>query len=180
MSEFIEPFDLGEGDAQRRLHLGRYNWANEMVKGFVVANAACSTNYGYEILKKPGRLVIGFDRNDSALDIARRKNRDWFIKMDIEKERFDGFTALVCLETFEHLKEPWEFLKGLSQTVKELVLSVPCIPTKHLNEWHLHDFTVNEVREGLNKLRWQINNEALQDEPGLPCPTYFLVYATRK
>lgn len=177
MSEFIEPYDLPDGSEQRNLHLGRYKWAKEMIRGMVVANAACSTNYGSEILKAPFRLVIGFDRNDSALDIARNKNRPFFIKLDIQDQTFDGFTTLVCLETFEHLDRPWDFLKGLSTTVKEVVFSTPIIPTKHMNEWHLHDFTKDEVRDGLKNLGWKINHEATQEEGGRE--VYLLIYATR-
>lgn len=179
MSEFIEPYSLPDGDQQKDLHLYRYRWAKDHIEGSVVANAACSTNYGWEILKENGRLVIGFDRNDSALDIARKNDRYWFIKHDIQDERFDGFTSLVCLETFEHLQKPWYFLDNLSPTLKELVLSTPIIPTKHFNEWHLHDFTDEEVKQGLKDRGWNVIDTAFQDEPGLACPTYILVYATR-
>lgn len=179
MAEYIEPFDLKEDEEQRKLHLGRYNWAREMVKGLVVANAACSTNYGTQILKTDGRLVVGFDRNPTALAVADAKQRPYYIKRDIQEEPFDGFTTLVCLETFEHLPKPWDFLKNLSKTVRELVLSTPVIPTKHFNEYHLHDFTTDEVRNGLKELGWTIKSEAYQDESWLDKPTYLLVYAQR-
>lgn len=179
MSEFIEPWDLPDGSEQKDLHLGRYRWAAQMIKGNVVANAACSTNYGYEILYQPGRLVVGYDRSDDALGIATRKSRPRFIKLDIQEEPFDGYTTLVCLETFEHLPRPWDFLKNLSLTVKELVMSVPIIPTKHFNEFHLHDFTADEVRDGLKNLGWNIQAEAFQDEEWLEKPTYLLIYATK-
>lgn len=98
---------------------------------------------------------------------------------DIQNESFDGFDTLVTLGTLEHLKEPWEFLRGLSPTVKELVASVPCIPTKHFNEWHLHDFTKDGFLSSLRELGWTIEHTAEQDESGLPHPTYLLVYAKR-
>jgi hypothetical protein len=180
MAEWLNPYDLGEGDEQRRLHIGRYNWAKEHIKGNVVANAACSCNYGYSILNDGARLVIGFDRNPVGLNLARSSGADLVIEKDIQTYSFQGFTTLVCLETFEHLKDPWGFLRNLSLSVKELVLSTPIIPTKHFNEWHLHDFTEKEILNGIKELGWKIERTAYQDEDQfLPNHTYILVYATR-
>ena len=184
MSEWIDPYSLHENHEQRKLHLGRYNWAAIHVRSQRIANAACSCNYGSHILMKAenavNREVVGFDRNENALALAEKfypgiETR----KQDIQNETFDGFTALVCLETFEHLEKPWEFLEGLAPSVKELVMSTPVIPTKHFNEFHLHDFTLEEVREGLKARGWTIQNEAFQDEEMFAKPTYALFYATR-
>lgn len=179
MSEYIHPYDLSEGDEQHRLHVGRYKWAAEMLKGLVVANAACSTNYGSPLLAKPGRLVIGFDRNQTALGRARKEGRDLVIDKDIQCETFEGFSSIVSLETIEHLPDPKAFVSGWSKTVRECVISVPIIPTKHFNEWHLHDFTKEEARALLTNNGWKIEAEAYQDESGLAQPTYILLYATR-
>lgn len=179
MSEWLDPYELPEQDEQRRLHIERYQFAKDNIKGNVVANAACSCNYGYEFLKTPGRLVIGFDRNPVAIDLARRIYSDMLIEKDIQDEAFDGFSSLVCLETFEHLEKPWEFLKSLSTTVKEVVLSTPVCPTKHFNEWHLHDFTVEDVKFGLEDNGWNIQQWFFQNEQNLPHPTYLVLYATR-
>ncbi len=179
MSEFIEPSYLSDNDEQKQLHLGRYKWAGDHVKGNVVANAACSTNYGHAYLKLPGRLVIGFDRNKTALGIADAFNRYYYIKRDIQTEDFDGFDSLVCLETFEHLENPLAFLDGLSKTVKELVLSVPIIPTKHFNEFHLTDFTEQEIKDILTNAGWTIKDSFYQDEQALTKPTYIIIYAQR-
>lgn len=180
MSEFLDPNTVSNSDEQYRLHMERYAWARAAIKGPIVANAACSCNYGYEILKTPGRLVIGFDRNKSALDLARSRGLNMFIEKDIQGETFDGFTSLVCLETFEHLQSPWEFLGGLSSTIKEIVLSTPIIPTKHFNEWHLHDFTEDEVKNGMQSLGWNIEQVKYQDEQMLSKPTYIWIYATKR
>lgn len=80
MAEWLNPYDLPEDDEQRRLHLGRYNWAKEHIKGSVVANAACSCNYGYSILNDGTRLVIGFDRNPVGLNLARSSGADLVIE----------------------------------------------------------------------------------------------------
>jgi len=180
MAEFIHPYDLPEGDEQRNLHLNRYIWASTQIRGPVVANAACSTNYGTPLLEVPGRLVVGFDRNEVALERARKEGRYKFFNRDIQLETFEGFTSLVCLETFEHLVDPWDFLSKLSLSVKEIAMSVPCIPTKHFNEFHLTDFTEESFKEGVTAQGWQIVSQAYQDETGLAKPTYILIYAIRK
>jgi 2-polyprenyl-3-methyl-5-hydroxy-6-metoxy-1,4-benzoquinol methylase len=181
MSEWINPHKLPDGDQQKRLHLGRYAWAKEMlsINSKAVANAACSCNYGYEYLKRDGRLVIGFDRNPDGLSQARRDGFSLVVDKDIQEETFDGFDAIVSLETIEHLKDPYAFVKGWSKTVKECVISVPCIPTKHFNEWHLHDFTQEDARKLVRDAGFTVVSEAFQDEDGLPKPTYMLIYAKR-
>lgn len=185
MSEWLNPYDLDERHEQRKLHLGRYNWAALQVRGQKIANAACSCNYGSDILMKAAlavnREVVGFDRNPAGLEMAKRDYPHLEVREgDIQNESFEGFEALVCLETFEHLQDPWAFLDQLAPSVKELVLSTPIIPTKHFNEWHLHDFTMQEVRDGLDVRGWKIEGEAYQDEEMLPKPTYGLFYAIRK
>lgn len=179
MSEFIHPYAINKNDEQYKLHVGRYKWAAEMIKGMVVANAACSTNYGTDFLKAFGRLIVGFDRNPEALKIARSEGRDLVIDKDIQNETFEGFTTVVCLETFEHLKEPWKWLENIHPTVKEIVISVPIIPTTQFNEFHLHDFTRDGFKDGIRERGWKIIHEAFQDESWLPKPTYIAVYATR-
>lgn len=180
MAEWIDPYSLPEDSEQRRLHLGRYKWAAGMIHGSKVANAACSNNYGAEILDDGLREIVGFDRNPVSLAQAKDRYKKYaVVEGDIQNQTFDGFTTLVCLETFEHLKEPWKFLDGLSKTVKELVLSTPIIPTKHFNEFHLHDFTQKDVVDGLKDRGWKIQSVAYQDESFLAKPTYILVYATR-
>lgn len=177
MSEFIEPFSLPPKDYSRVSHIERYEWAVQRIKGKVVANAACGTNYGSELLKIPTRLVIGFDRNDSALGIARDRDRLFHIKRDIQDETFDGFDTLVSLETIEHLVDPYAFLENLSTTIKELVISVPIIPTVGSNEFHLHDFTDEGIQKTITDLGWTIQDKMYQEDNGRVI--YIELYATR-
>lgn len=179
MSEWLHPYDFPPDNEQRVLHLERYRFAAGHVNGNVVANAACSCNYGAKILEKPGRLVVGFDRNRDALARAKLDGNILVIDQDIEHYDFDGFTSLVCLETYEHLVQPWLFLDRLSPTVKEMVLSTPIIPTRHFNEWHLHDFGRDEVLQGLTSRGWKVGADMTQDESFLDKPTYGIWYATR-
>lgn len=177
MAEYLEPSELAPDDYQKQLHLGRYIWASQHIKNKMIANASCSTNYGWDLLKKSTNSVIGFDRNQEALKKAKEKGRNWFIEMDFQDETFDGFTCLVCLETLEHMEDPWRFVQRLAPTITEAVFSVPIIPTKETNKWHLHDFTEEEFKEKLKSLGWKIEHEAYQEANDQK--VYLLVYVTR-
>lgn len=180
MSEWIEIPDLDENHEQWKLHIERYKWARNHLKGTIVANGACGTNYAYHILKSPRNVVIGFDKNKDALAIARAKGRDLVIEKDIQEEPFDGFTSLVSLETIEHLLHPWKFIEQLSETVYEVVLSVPIVPTKHINRWHLHDFTETEFLDALKGYGWNVQDKLYQYEEAFkPHITYIVIYAIR-
>jgi 2-polyprenyl-3-methyl-5-hydroxy-6-metoxy-1,4-benzoquinol methylase len=83
---------------------------------------------------------------------------------DLHNEDMHGFDSLVSLETIEHLAHPWVWLGSLSGDVKELILSVPIIPTKHANPFHLHDFTEADVLGNLERLGWRVTDKEYQDE----------------
>lgn len=161
---------LPNGNTQKNLHLYRYAWANAHLQSRTVANAACGSGYGNAALlfDHSERQVRGFDRSHQALAIANRKyagdNSSFAAPCDIEQERMAGFRAVVSLETLEHLKDPWGWLGRLSPDVRELILSVPIVPTKHYNQYHLHDFTETEIRYGLANLGWRITDTEYQDE----------------
>jgi 2-polyprenyl-3-methyl-5-hydroxy-6-metoxy-1,4-benzoquinol methylase len=171
---------LAENNPQREFHLFRYKWAAEHIFGLIVANAACGSGYGTPILAAgvPDRTVVGFDRSDDALAINAEKGYGHAIKCDIEAQNFSGYDVLVSLETFEHLKDPVSWLKVLSPDVKELVLSVPIIPTKHNNEHHLADYTEGEILNVLKALGWKVVDKAKQAE--FVPNAVLLVYAVRQ
>lgn len=174
VTEWSDIEALPKDDRIRRLHEERYEWAAWAIKGAKrIANAACGTNYGAPILGVKGREVTGFDRGETQAQVAKARGRGDVVLGDLQGQTFDGFDALVCIETLEHLERPWDFLRGLSGTVRELVVSVPIIPTKHVNPFHLHDFTAQEVKAGLNALGWVVLKHEVQ------CHDVGLFYAVR-
>lgn len=180
MSEWIDPYSLPASSEQRRLHVDRYAWAASSLQSrSLAANAACSNNYGSDILKSAGIPSYGYDRCAKAIAEAHAAGRKNCEVRDIEDAGLDfsGFGSLVCLETIEHLKEPAAFTGKISADVREMVLSTPIIPTKHLNEFHLHDFTEAEIRSLVESSGWNIRKASYQDENGNR--TYILIYAVR-
>ncbi len=138
--------------------LERYEWGAENLKGTGrIADACCGPGYGMQILRKTGAEVIGFDRDEKNQAICRERGfGDFVLASDIQEFRFDGFDALCTLETLEHLPDPIGWLQRLSPSVKRLVASAPCVPTKHRNRYHLHDFTYDEILRILQALGWTV------------------------
>lgn len=143
---------LDDGDPQKGFHLYRYDWAAKVLgkdngeQRHSIANAACGTNYGSRILEPCAYSVVGFDRSEECAELNRRREYGKMEVIDIESrsffERVRDFDTVVSLETVEHLKNPGRWLSELRDAgVGELVLSVPIVPTKWMNPYHLHDFT---------------------------------------
>ena len=51
----------------------------------------------------------------------------------------------VSFETLEHLADYRHMVSWLKRAKCFVILSVPTVPTKHMNEFHLHDFTVDDI-----------------------------------
>lgn len=165
-----------------QLHIQRYEWAAaHLADAFTdqrlesVANAACGTGYGSPILGRALGCVFvdGFDLDERALETARKRHPEYcFSKRDVTDPFINNYDALVCLETIEHLDDPWTFLSHL--TVQHLVLSTPIIPTKHRNPFHKWDFTKAEIDAALRTAGYTIVDYQQQ------CNDVGLWYATRQ
>lgn len=140
--ERISAADVG----QQPGHVQRYEIAARLVQaGDVVLDAACGVGYGAEILadRAPVHTYYGVDRD--GVD-ARYLRHGWFTHADLNtwSPQF-GFDVGICLETLEHLANPLHLAAVMASARKSLIVSVPTEPTKHLNPYHLHDFTVDDV-----------------------------------
>jgi hypothetical protein len=155
---------LADGDPQKAWHIDRYRWAAARVRGTRIANAACGTNYGARILRaaRPEREVVGYDRHHPSLALAQAYGSPVSHTEDLCEERLERHDSVVSLETIEHLERPWDWIRDL--VPRELVISVPCLPTMHANPFHLADFTPADIREGLARNGWRILEEAFQAE----------------
>lgn len=136
-------------------HLWRYYYAAVHAKGRV-ADAACGTGYGTDILLNAGHRTVGFDKD--ATGMCRR------LDLDVHPT-LDGFDTLVSFETLEHLKDPWAFLKGLAPSLTTLLCSAPIVPTTHYNPYHLHDFTLASFQDMIEAAGFQIEETHRQSSP---------------
>lgn len=156
--------------------LERYEWAAEQLKDARrIADACAGPGYGMPILARHGAEVVGFDRDPENLRKCREHGFGEMVQAeDIQQFRLDGFDALCSLETFEHLPDPITWLRNLSPSVTRVVLSCPCIPTKHRNPHHLADYTYQEVLNIVKALGWVVKADRHQDSGAV-----VMVYAER-
>lgn len=131
-----------DGWRAQRGHVERYELAATLIQpGDTVLDAACGIGYGATVLAEeaPAHTYWGADREPAELLDADR-----FLQVDLDTWEPDfGFDVAVCFETLEHLADPARFASILLRASRLVVASVPTVPTKATNPYHLHDFTVD-------------------------------------
>lgn len=127
-------------------HIDRYILASEWVNdGEVVLDAACGIGYGSQVLTKDKKIqYFGVD-TEEGIDKQFLHN-GWFSAKDLETwtPKFE-FDVAICFETLEHLKNYSHMVSWLKLARRMIIVSVPTVPTKHFNPYHLHDFTVEDI-----------------------------------
>lgn len=145
------PVDGWHGQAG---HIERYQMAAQLIKdGDVVLDAACGIGYGAQIINDyTNAMYFGVDRSDGiAVEFLPF---GWFRAVDLEVwEPEFQFDVGICFETLEHLQNPARWVDVLSRARREVIVSVPTVPTRHINEYHLHDFTVESVLDLFSEFR---------------------------
>jgi 2-polyprenyl-3-methyl-5-hydroxy-6-metoxy-1,4-benzoquinol methylase len=131
---------------QQSGHIYRYKMAAELIRdGQTVIDAACGIGYGASVLTEGKDITyFGVDRHD---DIDQQfLPHGWFSAQDLNTWQPDfEFDVAVCFETLEHLADYRNMVNWLKRAKCFVILSVPTVPTKHMNEFHLHDFTVDDI-----------------------------------
>lgn len=146
MPEWMAIPDLPIDEQERRIHLERYAYAASVLHGKSVLDCACGMGYGTDLIRRGGASVLGVDIDPDAIQTARERYPESSYDVgDIYTTPFDGYDALVCFETLEHLDHPEQVIERLAG-VKEIIASVPIRPTAHANHWHRKDFTHDSFR----------------------------------
>lgn len=133
-----ERVTIGEfNDHVEREHIARYRFAERFCEGRTVADIACGTGYGSEILRKVAVEVQGFDKENLC------GNR----VIDLEKEQWnENYDVIVSFETIEHLGNPGFFLENARNTAKLLIVSTPIGEFRGYNPHHKQVWTFPEFR----------------------------------
>ncbi|MEO5800458.1 MAG: class I SAM-dependent methyltransferase [Gemmatimonadales bacterium] len=147
--------DSATGRATLELHLARYHFAVQQLRGGRVLDLACGVGYGSAVLAQaPGvSMVVGGDISLAALRHARRHYADPAVRLGcgsyadwLRPASFDG---IVSLETIEHVPDPALLLQQFARALRPggiLVASVPVTPSVDANPHHLTDFTPASFR----------------------------------
>ncbi len=174
--ERLDP-ETTEDEANKCLHLERYEWAAERISAMDrwVLDFACGVGYGSALIAErcPQTCVIGVDQDVPALELARSRygrflNRVMFVHGCAEVVMWapHSFDAVVCLETIEHLRDPHRFLACASAWLKgfgQLVVSAPVREAPGQNPFHLQCFREDTFRE-LVSARFHVRDELVQGD----------------
>ena len=177
--ERIIPDDLGPSSDLTMGHRFRYLLARGFLHaGDRVLDAACGVGYGSHVLAQvPGVKVTGYDYDESAikyavehysLEMGAHGSETRFGFMDLDAlqvpEGEPPYDACISFETIEHLKnEPKVFADKLKKLSSRLiVVSAPIVPTVHLNGYHRHDVTEEQLINLFQDDQWQVFEKVKQ------------------
>jgi len=140
-----------------RLHLARYEFAREFVRGKKVLDVACGSGYGSAMLKEAGAVkVLGIDISSETIAYARANFQNEgidFVVGDAEDlSSYRDFDVVVSFETIEHLQHPEKFLQEIARASApegSLIISTPRREREgspgnpfHVKEWTEDEFAV--------------------------------------
>lgn len=127
-------------------HIWRYKQAAEWVQeGDTVVDAACGLGHGRSLLG--ARTWVGVDAWPPSPGVTA--------DLTVWEPDFP-FAVWVGLETIEHLPALDHYVEQAKKAERYVVISTPTVPTMHVNEWHVRDFTADEVVELFTDERWNL------------------------
>ncbi len=158
---------------QEHDHRLRYHLARGLVgRNDAVLDAACGVGYGTYILSgSSGSVFVGVDKEPADLEYVELAERVRYVTADLNGPNRDivlegvgEFDVSVSFETIEHLDDPEDFVGWLCRhTTRTIVASVPVVPSKRWNEYHLHDFDRDDLPAMFATHGWQLR--ASLDQP---------------
>ena len=160
--ERLVPKQIANDPGSQKLlksHLRRYEAAMSYSSGKQVLDIACGTGYGSQMLRTSGAAsVVGVDKFPIVIQYARQNYQIQgieFVCVDAEEFEWpEQFDTVISFETLEHLPNPDKFLgrvRSLLRPEGKLLLSVPLGETRHIDPYHLHSFSQEDVFVMLEK-----------------------------
>ena len=142
----IERIDQIGWEGQRG-HVYRYelaaDWINEDES---VLDVASGIGYGAKVMSDIKKIkYYGADKIVPAKQFESYGS--FFSGLDLNEWQAENLNwdISVSFETLEHVKNPIKLANLLKRANRMIILSTPTRPTKHMNPYHLHDFTVDDV-----------------------------------
>ena len=136
-------------DTRRSFHLVRYEFAARYVSGKIVADIACGTGYGSELLLIKGKTknVIGIDISIDTIKYARTTHMPDGVQFicapgDATELPDESIEIVISFETMEHVPDDVKLINEFNRILRPngtLICSTP-------NNWPL-EFTAHHVRK---------------------------------
>lgn len=146
---------INQSEQQSAGHIFRYIMAAGLSEGQTVLDAACGTGYPYQFFPKDC-TYYGVDKSAKNLEHTFGDNGT-FIEADLNTWQPDfNFDVFVSFETIEHIKNYKNLISAGKNASTWFICSVPVIPTKHMNPYHLHDFKPLEMQSIVQDEEWKL------------------------
>lgn len=175
--QLIEAMKATAADVWR--WMDRVIW-NAMTKRGLLVDVGCSWGYFGELAQRNGWQVVGIEPSKFAADEIAQRVPQMIVHncmLDDLKTEIGG-DVVVCIEVFEHVEKPLDFIGRVLSLVKEdgfIVFSTPnvesCSARAQGQTWgaiigeHIYMFAFSFLEEQFRKRGWQIFNAF--DVPGL-------------
>ena len=130
-------------------HIQRYQIIKRYCFGKVL-DAACGVGYGSWLLSNNPYIkkIIGIDISNETIEYANinfKNDKTEFVCKSLSE--FDEHAdTLVSIETIEHIKDKQVYLDFVNRVdPKILIISFPNKESTHFNEFHFHDYSLQDV-----------------------------------
>lgn len=146
---------------QIAVHMSRYRFACNFVRGKKTLDVACGCGYGTYFLSQYADSIMGGDISKEAIEYAQehycRENLEFKV-LDVNNACLEDalFDCIVSFETIEHLDTPEKSVNEIHRLLKTggyFIVSVPNGVIDKLvdNDFHRQHFTLKDFEEILNK-----------------------------
>ena len=143
---------------RREFHLARYKFACDYVKDLKIADIACGTGYGTELLKNKGKanFVLGIDISEQAIAYAQEKHHPEGTEFKVASADNTGLTAesfdvIISFETIEHVPDDKTLLTEFHRLLKPGGLLICSTPNQWpITQYHLRTYNRQSFERVLN------------------------------
>lgn len=143
-------------------HLGRYSFAETLVKGKSVLDAGCGVGYGSARLAALSDQVYALDNAAEAVCSGRAQYpQARFIQGDCSRLPFrdSALDTVVAFEVIEHLEDWQALIREAARVLRPAGMFLVSTPNRvyytdsrdEPNPFHIHEFDYEEFREELAK-----------------------------
>lgn len=146
-------------DIRKRFHLARYQFACNYTHGKVVADIACGTGYGTELMAQKGaaKQCLGVDIAKEAIDYAEKyhnpSNTEFYCaSADHTPFNDESLDVVASFETIEHLPDDVSLLSEFHRILKsngQLIISTPNMWPLSMMDHHTKEYDYQEFKRVL-------------------------------